>query len=268
MKIKLTAIIVLLIFTSLLIYYINYQQRDTVVVSQLVNEYETQLDPVRVMTYNIQHGVGNDGILDLDRIISIIENADTHIIGLNEVDYKMLRSGFADQIAIMARELNMSYIFGPTLKTVIGSYGNAILTVLPVLNVKNHPLPVNFGREPRGLLEADLLLPESKPLKVLITHLSLNDEERLQQLDWINNYLQTLETPFVLMGDFNKETACFDNLPYLLTSEKTYPSDKPALEIDMFLTNCYVSKRSYTIKTNGSDHLPLIIELPLSYNKV
>ncbi len=271
MKTKLVVMIILIILICVLVYYVNYQQRDTVLLSSrqiYKHKAEENLKTVRIMTYNIHHGVGNDGILDLNRIISIIKDSNTQIIGLNEVDYKMVRSGFVDQINVLAKELNMNYVFGPTLKTVIGSYGNAILTIFPVLAVKHHPLPVNFAKEPRGVLEADLLLPDKQKIKILTTHLSLDESERLKQLEWLNNYLKALKTPFILMGDFNKETAYFNNLPYLLTTEKTYPSSKPELGIDMFFSNCGVTENSYTIKSDGSDHLPLIIELPIKYNKV
>ena len=41
---------------------------------------------VKVMSYNIHHAVGEDNVLDLERIAKVIEDSDAEIIGLQEVD--------------------------------------------------------------------------------------------------------------------------------------------------------------------------------------
>jgi endonuclease/exonuclease/phosphatase (EEP) superfamily protein YafD len=42
--------------------------------------------PLRVLTYNIHHGVGEDGVLDLERIARVIADSGADVIGLQEVD--------------------------------------------------------------------------------------------------------------------------------------------------------------------------------------
>ena len=49
------------------------------------NENEKKID-VKVMSYNIHHAVGQDGVLDLERIAKVIEDSGAEIIGLQEVD--------------------------------------------------------------------------------------------------------------------------------------------------------------------------------------
>ena len=46
----------------------------------------TVSESIRVMSYNIHHGEGIDGKLDLKRIGDIIKNSNADIIGLQEVD--------------------------------------------------------------------------------------------------------------------------------------------------------------------------------------
>src|SRR5690606_21067067 len=46
---------------------------------------------VVVMSYNIHHGVGCDGILDLERIAGAIESASPDAVGLHEVDGRFHR---------------------------------------------------------------------------------------------------------------------------------------------------------------------------------
>ncbi len=267
MKYKFAVPVIILLILCLFLYYINYQQRDRVVFSSLSTQPELGGETIKIMTYNIQRGLDNNGVRDFAKTVLTIKNSKSQIIGLNEVDNKMLRSGFIDQISFLAGELNMNYVFGPTLSPIIGSYGNALLTVFPVIEVKNRPLPVNIGQEPRGVLEADLLLPEENILKVLVTHLSTDKEVRSKQCAWLNDFLQVIKGPFILMGDFNSENIYFDKLPDISQiTEKTYPASKPTKNFDMFFTNCKITEDSYTIKTDASDHLPLIIELPMSYN--
>ncbi|WP_235782509.1 endonuclease/exonuclease/phosphatase family protein [Peribacillus psychrosaccharolyticus] len=54
--------------------------------------------PVNIMSYNIHHGVGTDGQLDLGRIANVIKENGAEIIGLQEVDkHYGARSNFEDQ---------------------------------------------------------------------------------------------------------------------------------------------------------------------------
>ena len=62
---------------------------------------------VRVMSYNIHHGEGADGRLDLDRIAGVIRSEKAEVIGLQEVDRFWRRSDFVDQVAYLAEELDM-----------------------------------------------------------------------------------------------------------------------------------------------------------------
>ena len=41
---------------------------------------------IRVMTYNIHHGEGVDGNVDIDRIAKVIRDANADIVALQEVD--------------------------------------------------------------------------------------------------------------------------------------------------------------------------------------
>ena len=73
---------------------------------------------IKVMTYNIHHGQGIDGRLDLDRIAEIIRTENCDIVGLNEVDDNFgSRSDFQDQPRLLAEKLNMHYVYAPAIIT-------------------------------------------------------------------------------------------------------------------------------------------------------
>ena len=57
-----------------------------------------QVTSVRVLTYNIRHGEGMDGVYDLGRIAEIIRGAHPDVVALQEVDRGTERSGRADQV--------------------------------------------------------------------------------------------------------------------------------------------------------------------------
>jgi len=173
-----------------------------------------------------------------------------------------------DQVEIIAERLDMNYIFGPNIQTGIGGYGNVILTDFPIKKANNHLLPYeNIGSEPRGLLEGIIKLPNNEKIHVFNTHLTLNIEERQQQLSWIETYLENLELPFILMGDFNEELNSIAGLKPLVNT-KTFPADNPRYSIDLIFSNHNNLKtiESYAINTQASDHLPVFLKLEFNNN--
>jgi len=62
----------------------------------------------RLATFNIRHGVGADGVLDLERVAAVIEQASADVVCLQEVDRNWgARSGFQDQTAWLAGRLGV-----------------------------------------------------------------------------------------------------------------------------------------------------------------
>jgi endonuclease/exonuclease/phosphatase family metal-dependent hydrolase len=243
----------------------NYTINDDI--SNDVDNVMTKDKVVKVMTYNIRYGAGMDGKLDLGRIAGVINRTGVQIIGLNEVDNQMFRSNYKKQYQVLARELKMNYVFGVTLKGIIGSYGNAILTTFPVESLENHSLPIAFGHEPRGVLEARVILPDQTKLRILTTHLSVNKRERIRQVKWLNNYLENIDKePFILMGDFNENINNINfsqSLNLATSTAQTYPADNPSKSIDIIFSN-YSLDRGKSIDLKASDHLPLVVEMNYS----
>lgn len=238
--------------------------RDVNNVNSNVDNVMTKDKTVKVMTYNIRYGVGMDGKLDLGRIAGVIDTTGAQIIGLNEVDNQMFRSNFKKQYQVLAGELKMNYVFGVTLKGIIGSYGNAILTTFPIERVENHSLPVTFGHEPRGVLEARVVLPDRTKLRVVSTHLSVDKKQRTKQIEWLNNYFANIgQEPFILMGDFNEQINFSPDLNLVASTVQTYPAENPSKSIDKIFSNRLLD-REKTIDLQASDHLPLIVEMKYS----
>src|SRR5439155_13115615 len=133
-----------------------------------------------VTSYNIHRGVGLDRRRDLDRIAEVIAETTPDVVGLQEV---IRENGVphADQAAYIASRLGMSEIvMGETRAHGAGTYGNVVLTKLPVLGSGRCDLSCG-PREPRGCLRVDLDI-EGAPVHVFNCHFGLALSERRAQL--------------------------------------------------------------------------------------
>ena len=162
---------------------------------------------LRILSYNIHHGEGTDGQLDLERIAKVIASVDPDLVALQEVDRNVQRTGQVDQPAALARLTKMNVIFGDNISLQGGQYGNAILSRFPILDHQNHALPNFDDGEQRGFLEAEVQLPGSHPpLLFIATHLDhrRDDKERVASARAINERIEgRLGTVALLAGDLN-----------------------------------------------------------------
>jgi endonuclease/exonuclease/phosphatase family metal-dependent hydrolase len=138
---------------------------------------------MKLITWNIQWGLGTDGVMDVGRIVAHARAmADFDVLCLQEVadNFPELKGGPAqDQFAMLAALLpGFTAIEGVALELGDAAgrpkrFGNMMLTRLPVVQVLRHLLPwpaVSTNNMPRGLIEAVLSTP-SGPLRIMTTHL-------------------------------------------------------------------------------------------------
>lgn len=151
----------------------------------------------RVMTYNIHHGRGRDGRIDLHRIAQVIESAAPDLVALQEVDYVTTRSGRVDQGLVIAEILRMEYAAGHNWFMDEGAYGNVFLSRFRLERICNIDLSVSRC-EPRGCLVTAVEIGD-KTMRVGSLHLGLARAERMDQCERL-----FLDQPFgLLLGDFN-----------------------------------------------------------------
>ncbi|MBI0539626.1 endonuclease [Roseomonas sp. KE2513] len=151
---------------------------------------------MRLITWNIQWGLGMDGRVDLARIVDHARAlADFDVLCLQEVSDNLPElkgSGGEDQFAQLAALLpGYRAVSGVGLE-IMGEdgatrrFGNMILSRLPVCQVLRHTLPWPGGAVhsmPRVLVEAMVMAPFG-PLRVMTTHLEyFSDEHRRAQVE-------------------------------------------------------------------------------------
>lgn len=221
---------------------------------------------LKAMSFNIHHGRSLDGRSNLDRVAELIDQTGAGLVGLQEVDVRLPRTGFEDQAAILAEKTGLKYVFIPSIGTKGIGYGNALLSRYPIASAVKLPMP-GFG-EPRSALIAKVHLPGDRPVLAVVTHFGLNKAERLRQAGILAGRLEDEALPIILLGDLNagpssRETATVRG--DLLTDAhagNTEPTISELGRIDYVLISRHWSARSAWVpEGGGSDHRPVVAEI-------
>lgn len=201
-------------------------------------------DELRVVSYNIKHGQGMDGKIDLKRVAAVIAQKNPDLVALQEVDKNCRRSGSRDIAAELGKLLGMEHRFGKSIDHDGGEYGVAVLSKLPITGLNHYKLP--GGDERRTALEVQVRVKGSvDPVSFVSVHNDWSTEEvRLGQVAALLEGLKKVKHPVILAGDFNGELE--DGSMKFLVKEgwtvldkkgvKTAPSDEPKVEIDFVVT--------------------------------
>jgi endonuclease/exonuclease/phosphatase family metal-dependent hydrolase len=239
---------------------------------------------LRVASFNIHHGVGIDGLLDLERIAGVVEGTRPDVVGLQEVDRHLgRRSGFVDQAGWLRDRLGLHVVFGANIDaeprtpaapgTPRRQYGTAILSRYEILEWRNTLLPRPQGGEQRGLLEAVIDL-EGVRVRVFDTQLQNRSQvERLDQIAVARSIVAQAREPVVLVGDLNATpgspeiAAITEDLTDAWVAAGggagfTYDAETPHGRIDYVLTSSdVVARRAEVVASYASDHLLVVAEL-------
>src|SRR5947209_7660359 len=144
----------------------------------------------RVMTYNIHHGEGLDGKVDLLRISDVIKREQADIVALQEVDKGVARTARRDLPAELAALTGMTCVFSNNFHYQGGEYGNAVLTRFPIVRWTDAHYKMIRTGEQRGLLQLTLRV-HGRELVFMNTHIDYraDDTERLMNITEIQALL-------------------------------------------------------------------------------
>jgi endonuclease/exonuclease/phosphatase family metal-dependent hydrolase len=237
---------------------------------------------MRVATFNIHHGVGQDGVLDLDRTARTLAATGGDLIGLQEVDRHFgARSGWMDQAAWLGEKLGMQVVFGANLDlsppepgAPRRQYGNALLSAYDILDWHNILLPRLSGDEQRGLLDVLVDAADGSRTHVLVTHLQHDSRTaRLLQVDAIRQVLASSEPPVVLVGDLNSrpDSPEIRQLTEVLVDAwatagqgpgYTFSARRPHARIDYVMSSDDLfAWGAEVLWSRAADHLPVVADL-------
>jgi len=230
---------------------------------------------LRVMSYNIHVGIGMDKKLDLARIAEVIKRHRADIVGLQEVDRGVERTGRVDEIKELARLTGMDYAFAHNLDYQGGQYGVAVLSRFPILVIDHRRFANRRERERRGFIRV-VVEVEGRRLNFVTTHLDYQLlDGRIFETEQLLKALEDVRGPVIVAGDFNEEppggayemmlkAGFADAWTQGATAGLTYPADKPTKRIDyVFYRNLGgdVHAAAEVPDTLASDHRPLVVTL-------
>ncbi|MFT5731633.1 MAG: endonuclease/exonuclease/phosphatase family metal-dependent hydrolase [Planctomycetota bacterium] len=228
----------------------------------------------RALSYNIKHGLGLDGRLDLGRTAAVLRSSNADVIALQEVDLCAKRSGYRNQVNALAAQLGMHPAFGSFMDYQGGQYGMAALSRFPVVRAESLRLP--DGNEPRVALALEVQLPGGERLLMLNVHFDWVEDDRFRvaQAKVVRDYLAQAKLPWILMGDFNDgpASATLDlfrevgvEAPKPAGESATIPADQPTREIDFIFHSKdpgWISATARVLKEElASDHRPVLAVL-------
>lgn len=234
---------------------------------------------IRVMSYNIHHGRGTDGKVDIERIAQVIKEAKPDIVGVQELDRGVQRSGGIDEIGEIARITGMTYYFDKNIEFQGGAYGNAVLTRFPILQQTNSYYKSVHPGERRAVQQV-VVDVNGRKLVFLNTHMDYRpeDEERWMNMSELEQVVKTYHgLPMILTGDLNDDP---DSRTHKRFKEMFVDAWEAAGEGDGFtyvgsdrskrLDYVLVSKSDAlkvetvrVIQTDASDHRPVVAEIRL-----
>lgn len=219
---------------------------------------------LRVMTYNIQQGFSEEGELNMDGQLALIQAWDPDLIGLQESDTNRISGGNDDLVRYYADQLGMHAYYGP--KVVTGTFGVALLSKYPIES------PQTFFMYSEGeqtaTIRAEVGAGEERMI-IFVTHLG-NEGPIIQQRQFLEE-VEGTERP-IAMGDFNFRP---QSDQYALTTErlddawvKKWPQgeDDRGLRLEdridyVFLTSdLKVEDARYLLET-ASDHPALVVDV-------
>jgi len=239
---------------------------------------------LKTITFNMCHGEGLDGKIDVRRQACFLEKYKPDIIFLQEIDVYTKRSYNKNQIYTFSKYSNLKYrAMGTNIKYKNGFYGDGILSRFPIEYSANYLAPItNANHEQRGILCTKILFGTAA-INLYSVHYSTFEEERIlasKEILRVTSKLNRHEH-VIIAGDFNVGIKKIghhqytqikqDNYPeynilkskfdHLGNTEDTWFAENISSCIDtMFFSKDLKLKKYETLKSDISDHYAIYAE--------
>ncbi len=233
-----------------------------------------------IMTYNVNFGVSCEGEENIENQANIIKNQNPDWVALQEIDNNCVRSGNINQAQYFGNYTNLNGIFGEFVEFDGGSYGMAVLSRFDILSTKFLTLPSTI--EPKIAIIQIIQIKKYLKMALVNIHLDFaNSKIQIMQIEKLINYLNKLNLPVIIAGDFNAEPLS-PSLELLESTgfqsinkdhkRYTFNGKNPTLEIDHILYKNYEDILIQPVMIQvindpiASDHRPIIAKIRITQN--
>jgi endonuclease/exonuclease/phosphatase family metal-dependent hydrolase len=214
---------------------------------------------VRVATWNVQHGLRPDGVVDVELVGRTVASFDADVVALQELDVRTRRAERVDQPAAVASVARVRHVYGAARRlSWLGRFGVGLYSRGAIGDVEVLRLP---GDRRRRIA----VLARTSGVSVAAMHLSRRRSESAHQLGIVLDVLLARPGPHLVLGDLNRRDHEVDVLAAhgftVAGGPPTYPAAAPLLRID------HVAAAGLDIATvvvpsvPVSDHRPLVVNL-------
>ena len=231
-----------------------------------------QTDELRILHWNIHSWRDDAGASNLESVVNLVRATDPHVVSLVEVDESWGHASALDEIA---KRCDYASIFMPAFEfgkdSPAGGFGNALLSKLPILAVRQRQLvwpPRLYDgselSEQRSVVFAKFQTTAGH-VWVGSTHLPRSEADtRADAARRLMEITQELRGQWLLLGDFNMPpSAWLDTYPSLRTypspAKPTHPTKDPVEEIDYCVAPQTLPVQTEVLPEKGSDHLPVSV---------
>jgi endonuclease/exonuclease/phosphatase family metal-dependent hydrolase len=226
-------------------------------------------DVLRIATWNIHDAVGGDRRRDVARVARVIGTLGAPLVALQEVS-SAGPDGACD-VEALGRQNGLAWSSVTTRGFGDWKHGNALLSALPIDQVRTHDLSVP-RREPRAALEV-VVRWGARRVRVVVTHLGLRAGERRQQVRRLLSLVgEDGAEATVLLGDINEWWLWGRPLRWLdrrfgrSPALRTFPAHAPLLSLDRVWVHPREALDRVTVMRTAaaraaSDHLPVVASL-------
>ena len=158
--------------------------------------------PVKVLHWNIHHGVGTDGVYNLQRIVTWIVKTGANVVSLNEVE-KFTSWGNEDQPARFAALLAAGtgkpwYYHFAQRNSLSRGQGNMVLSTFPIEDTESYQLSYS-----RSVSRIQIVV-DGVRVNVFSTHLDADSStRRMTQISELKTWASSISEQKIIAGDFN-----------------------------------------------------------------
>jgi endonuclease/exonuclease/phosphatase family metal-dependent hydrolase len=152
---------------------------------------------LKIISWNIRHGLGIDGKQDIERIANELLKREADIYAIQEVDIETRRCGGINQVERLSELLGMEGHFTRFFSYDGGDYGLATFTKHPVMNVDEIILFSRLSKSNRALNV------EIQYEGQTINHYNFHLPGKRSAICWRNIMKYKFPQKSILSGDFN-----------------------------------------------------------------